>query len=251
MRARGLTPVLVVTDAPGGTVALTKSGASQWSLTNPSNSYTGGTTLEAGLLGFVPGALGSTGPVTFSGTGVLFWNGVNTTDLSSRIVINQGATATIHTNSNDVTFASPFTYSGGTGSSLTKTGLGTLTLTALSGDAAANYSGTTTINGGGVVIPGPVALAGGLTFGTSGGSTTVGTLDVSAGGATFGGPLLVQTNNVSPNTILVGPGRTVTVNGNVTLGTNTDGGTAHLVVPAWWLETTPWEQTIRAKPLWI
>jgi autotransporter-associated beta strand protein len=114
----------------GGYVAITNT-----------NSYTGGTTLTNGTLSFANGALGSTGNITFAGSNAdLQWNGSNTQDVSGRLVINTGATATIDTQGNNVTFASGI---GGIGGSLVYVGSGTLTLTATN-----TYAGSTTISNG-------------------------------------------------------------------------------------------------------
>ena len=122
----------------GGT--LIKDGASTLSLTG-TNSYTGGTTLQAGTLVFTTGGLGTTGTVQFSGDATLRFGTATTTDLSGRLAIADGVTATLDTGGNDLTFASAFGL-GGTGG-LTKAGVGTLTFT-----AAATYTGATTISAG-------------------------------------------------------------------------------------------------------
>src|SRR5262249_6240419 len=85
-------------------------------LTNSGNNFTGGAVTSGGAttghLIFSSGALGTTGNVTFMGTatnfGGLDWSGINTDDISSRLVINSGAFANINIGTNNVTFASGF-----------------------------------------------------------------------------------------------------------------------------------------------
>ena len=88
----------------------------------------------------------------------------NTTDYSSRFTAAAGQAFNFDTNSQSVTLATPLASVGG---SLTKAGLGTLTLS-----AANDYDGPTTI-GGGVLVLGhtnalggtsPLTFAGGTAF---------------------------------------------------------------------------------------
>jgi autotransporter-associated beta strand protein len=62
-------------------------------------------------------------------------------------------------------------------------------------------------------------LTGGLVMGSAAGATAVTSLDLTNGGGTFGS-LLVQTNSASANTILIGDGKTLQINGPVTIGYN-------------------------------
>ncbi len=83
----------------GNGYSLTKSGAGTLALT-ASDSYSGGALINAGVLSFANGALGS-GNISFGGSGTLQWNGANTQDVSSAIqAIGSGITATFDTNSN-------------------------------------------------------------------------------------------------------------------------------------------------------
>jgi len=111
--------------------------------------------------------------------------------------------------------------------SLTKAGAGAL----VSGGSNA-YGGDTAILQGSLTFTSNQNLAAttnSLTFGTAGG-TTVASLDLSAASATFGGPLTVQTNSASANTVTVGTGQTWRVNGAVTVGAATGPTTTLLTV---------------------
>ncbi len=154
----------LLADNGSGALSLTKSGVGSWALSG-TNSYTGGTTLNAGTLAFTTGGLGTTGTVDFGGNATLQFGAATTTDLSSRLGIANGVTATFDTNGNAVTFASGI-GSSGTGA-LTKAGTGTLTLS-----GANSYTGTTTVSAGVLNIQHATAL----------GSTAAGTT-VSSGAA--------------------------------------------------------------------
>lgn len=164
------------------------------------NIGSGGITLAAGsgnvTLGQSPGTYGTL-----------------TTNLSaSQSWTNNSSTAIL-------TVVGPVT--GASTSTLTKAGVGTLTLSGLSATAANNYSGTTIIDEGTLKFTTTNAsLTGGLTFGASAGSTTTSALDLSTGSATFGGAFLVRTDSATANTISIGSGRTLQLNGAVTVGYN-------------------------------
>ncbi|OYV93512.1 MAG: hypothetical protein B7Z73_03390, partial [Planctomycetia bacterium 21-64-5] len=137
----------------GGTGALTKAGSGTLTLAG-NNTYTGGTTINDGVLAFASGALGTSGTIAFAGNSTLRWSGANTQDISSRLVIDNGVDATLDVGTNDVTLASGF---GGNGTgALTKVGSGTLTLT-----------GNNTYSGGTTITAGTLAFASGA-LGTTG-----------------------------------------------------------------------------------
>ncbi|MEI6970749.1 MAG: glycine-rich domain-containing protein [bacterium] len=153
-----------------GTVGLTKSGAGALTLSN-TNSYTGGTTIgaSAGGISFARDGLGTSGAITFAGNAPIQWAAGNTQDISGRLVINAGVTATLDTGANNVTLASAF-GAGGTGS-LTKTGAGILTI-----GGTNTYSGLTTASNGTLRIAGIQTAGSEYSIGASG------TLDIGAAG---------------------------------------------------------------------
>jgi autotransporter-associated beta strand protein len=105
--------------------------------------------------------------------------------------------------------------------SLRKLGISTWTLS-----GANSYTGATTIEQGILAFAtSDQSLTGGLTFGSANGAAENGTLDLSAASATFAGATLVRTNSLTPNTISIGSGRTLTLNGDLTLGYDAGGGT--------------------------
>jgi uncharacterized protein with beta-barrel porin domain len=125
------------TGANAGSWALSKGGDGTLLLSG-ANTYTGGTTVTGGLINFNAANNFGSGLVTLNGGG-LQWASGTATDISSRLAAIGGGGATFDTNSNNVTFASALTGTGG----ITKTGAGTLVLA-----VANSYQGGTTINGG-------------------------------------------------------------------------------------------------------
>jgi autotransporter-associated beta strand protein len=134
----------------------------------------------------------------------------------------------------------------GTGG-MTKTGSSTLTLTGLSAVSASNYSGTTTLDGGTLVVTttNPV-LSGALVFGVSAGSANVSALDLSAASLTTGA-LTVRTNSASANTVTIGNTRTYTTSGNVTIGTAVSATTTRLTMSG----AGTWNVNAAAGAFWL
>ncbi len=138
--------------------SLIKQGTGTWTLDDILG-YSGATTLAAGTLRlFSPGVLGD-GDLRFTG-GTLQYGAGTTADLSAKFSAAASQLYSVDTNGNNVTFATALTSSGG---SLTKLGLGTLTLS-----AANTYSAGTTLAGGilqaansDALGTGPVTFAGG------------------------------------------------------------------------------------------
>jgi autotransporter-associated beta strand protein len=123
----------------GGSAGLMKLGGGTLTLTG-TNTFTGTTAINGGILAFGSGGLGSSGAIGFYGGTLQFAYG-NTLDISSRLQLNSGFTPVIDTNGNNVTFANGI-FSGGT-TGFQKLGQGVLVF------AGANtYTGTTTVSSG-------------------------------------------------------------------------------------------------------
>ncbi|HEV2971085.1 MAG TPA: autotransporter-associated beta strand repeat-containing protein, partial [Pirellulales bacterium] len=142
---------LTVSSAQGGASALTKSGASNTVVLSGANTYTGVTSINAGILNAgIAEVAGTSGPfgkqaanavntIVFGG-GTLQYSAANNNDYSGRFSTAANQPISIDTTGRNVTFASVLSSAGGT---LNKLGGGTLTL------AAANtYTGATTLSGG-------------------------------------------------------------------------------------------------------
>ncbi len=118
---------------------LTKSGSSTLTLTG-SNSFTGATSINGGILNVGnAGALAGGGNITFGG-GTLQYSTSNQADFSSQIVNSSGSIA-IDVNGQSVSYGSALGSSNTGGLSLT--GNGSLTLNGVN-----TYTGNTTINSG-------------------------------------------------------------------------------------------------------
>jgi autotransporter-associated beta strand protein len=181
--------------AISGSGALTKNGLGTLVLSGSANTYSGVTTLNSGVVNFAGAGSMGTGNITFNG-GTLRWGTGNTTDISTRTVTLTGA-GTVDTNGNSVVLANSI-GNGGSGA-LTKSGLGTLTLsgnntytgatTVANGTLIVSGSNTTsgtTVNGGTLIANSATASGtGNVTVnngGTVGGLGTIGNLTVNSGG---------------------------------------------------------------------
>ena len=114
------------------------------------NTFSAGANLNGGILNLgvaetagVGGPLGTSGAISFGG-GTLQFSSANVYDYSSRFSTAASQAFSFDTAGQTMTFATALTSSGGT---LTKSGLGTLTLS-----GANNYNGLTTVAAGGLVL---------------------------------------------------------------------------------------------------
>jgi fibronectin-binding autotransporter adhesin len=186
-----------------GAGTLLKSGAGPLTL-SAANTYAGGTTVSAGYVNFNTVASFGTGTVTLDGGG-LQWATGTTTDISPRLAALGAGGTTFDTNGNQVTLATALTGSG----PLTKTGVGTLTLSGTN-----TYAGGTTISAGLVNFSSLANLGTGTVTLDGGGLqwATGNTLDLSAsaqlnrtlgaGGTTFD----TNGNNITLASALSGAG---------------------------------------------
>lgn len=146
--SNGLTIASIIADGTA-TSTLTKSGLGLLTLSNTTNTYTGKTYLNQGTLniaadaslGTAPGAA-VTDQLTMTG-GTLQFGAGNIALSANRGITLIGGGSTIDTNGNDATIAGIITGSG----NLTKTGAGTLFLTATT-FATNAFSGPLTVKGG-------------------------------------------------------------------------------------------------------
>lgn len=144
-----------VVSGPGG---IFKYQPGRLNLTNGSNTFLGDVKITHGEVSFTTGGLGTTGLIRMEGnTGIdavsLRWDPTNDQDISSRLVMYAGKTATFNLAEQaspadlaNVTFASAI--GNGTTASLTKAGPGTLTLT-----QASTYTGGSTLTQGTLEFP--------------------------------------------------------------------------------------------------
>ncbi len=111
-----------------------------------SNSYTGGTNLNAGIVEFSAlNNFGSSGALNFNGGAIRFAAGAGNLDISTQVVLTFTGAGGIDTNGNNITFNGAIGNNGAGG--LNKLGSGTLTL-----NAANTYSGPTTVVAGTLAI---------------------------------------------------------------------------------------------------
>ncbi len=204
-------------DGPG---SLTKIGSGTLTLTG-TNSYTGGTTLNAGVLAVGDNSALGTGTLTFANTTTLQ---AATDGLSLANAMTLNGAATIDTQSSSMAIAGGIDGPG----SLSKIGAGTLTLS-----AANTYSGATTLNAGTLALSGAggisssssVTVGSGATFDISGLGTGSGTQITTLAGSglvQLGGSGLFLTN---ASTTFSG---TIAGTGTTSTGLSIDTGTLTL-----------------------
>ena len=171
-----------------GTLGLVKTGAGTQVLSG-TNTYSGGTQINAGTLNFTAGAVPLSN-ISFGG-GTLQWATGNSQDVSAGIApIASGQNATLDTNGNSVAFASGLSGSGG----LVKAGAGTLAL-----NAANSFSGQTSITGGTLNVGHAAALQNSTVA-----VSTANSLSFSVSAATLGGLSGAGNVNLGATALTVG-----------------------------------------------
>ena len=153
--------------------SLTKLGSGTLAMLAPST-YTGGSVIAAGTVSIGNAtALGASGTVDLTGNGALQWGGGINTDLSSRLKLEDGITATFDTGTNNVTLGTTLPLGPLGTAGLTKAGTGTLTL-----GAANTNTGPMAVSAGTLIITGDSSAATGAvtvsSYATLGGAGTLG-----------------------------------------------------------------------------
>ena len=232
----------LVLNGANGYDGLTTVGAGILTLNGNNSNAAGGVALTAGTLnlghanalgagtltingGILDNTSGS--PLVNAANSVQTWNGnftftgTNSLNLGTGAV-TLGATTQITTTANTLT-VNGVIGSGANNFGLTKTGAGSLSL-----GGANTYSGATVLNQGALIFTASQSLTSNtnlLTLGATAGSTSSYSLDLGAASAQFGGAMLVQTSNATANTVTIGSGQTLRVDGSVTIGYNSTGNT--------------------------
>lgn len=136
----------------GGNGTMVKYGAGVFTLSG-ANTYAGGTRVEGGTLRVANNSAVGTGGVSLAGGTTLDYDGTRMSDLANALTLT--GNAALNVASGDVRQSGAIGESGGS-QALTKTGAGTLELT-----AANSYSGGTAIQGGVLDMNGASALGSG------------------------------------------------------------------------------------------
>ncbi len=178
----------------GGSLSLFKEGAGTLALSGTSNNYTGATTIDAGTL-----QLGASSALP--GTTTLSMNGTSTFDMQNfsqtvAALTSSSSTATV-TGSGTLTVShsSAFTstYAGSVQGAMSLAFNGVANSAEVLSGNANNYSGTTTINSGALLVNGSITGAGGTVTvnsgGTLGGSGSIARAVSVAGTGSTGGTI--------------------------------------------------------------
>ncbi|MEI6247823.1 MAG: autotransporter-associated beta strand repeat-containing protein [Verrucomicrobiota bacterium] len=181
---------------------LVKEGTGKWLLSGPAARFapTADFNVNAGQLTFTAGALGDntyTGPVVVSGTSTLAWAAGNNDDLSARLRITDGSTATFDIASGGlVRLGSSLTFGAAADGRMVKQGSGALVFAAanaFSGGltveqgivrvtaASGLGSSTVTVNGGALSVEANLSNAVQVAGGTLTGSGAVGAVSLGQG----------------------------------------------------------------------
>ncbi|MCF7784977.1 MAG: autotransporter-associated beta strand repeat-containing protein [Prosthecobacter sp.] len=196
--AQYLTVGAVLADNGSGVVDVRTTGPGTTVFT-AANTYTGNTLVGSGVLaigdGGTTGTLGS-GDVTVEASGVLAFNRSDTGLVVSSEISGEGTVA--------------------------QNGSG---MTTLDATATANKLNFVAVSGTlATGIDNAINTTGSLIFGDTNGA--VNTAAVTLGGDASVGSLLVQTNSSVANQLVIATGKTLTINGGVTIGDNSAAGTA-------------------------
>ena len=212
-----------VNSITGGT--LTKIGAGTEVLTG-SNSYSGGTFLNGGILnvnsdvalGLAPASPATS--ITFTGTSTLQFGASFTTNSNRNIVINSGVTGTLDSDNKTAVVSGVISGPGGLAVANSAGTAGSLTL---SGDDT--YTGATSVNSGVLSLTGTLGAGGGTAINNSATFTETGAgviTGVSALTNTSGTSSLAGINTYTGATNVNGGGLTL----SGTIGSGAGGGTA-------------------------
>ena len=186
-----LTVGTVLADNGTGVVTVRTTGPGTTVFTG-ANTYTGQTLVGSGILaigdGGMTGTLGS-GDVKVESSAILALNRSDTSLIVAGKLTGTGVVA--------------------------QNGAGTTTLNGATDVTALNFFAVNGTLASGV--DNAINTTGSLTFGDTAGATTTATVDLTNGSATIGG-LLVQTNTATANQIIIGTGKTLTTQGDVTIG---------------------------------
>ena len=206
----------------GAAGGVTMAGSTNLNLGQANALGSGTLTINGGILNNTSGS-----SLTFGSNVAQVWNsgytftGTHSMNMGTGAV-TLGATTQITTTANTLT-VNGVIDDGASTFGVTKLGAGTLSLGGLN-----TYGGATVLDQGALIFTTDQVLTAGtnnLTLGAAAGSTAAYSLDLTGASAQFGGTMLVQTSNTTANTISLGTGESLRVDGAVTIGYNSAGNT--------------------------